>query len=187
MFIAVVVVSACNNNKESNKTDSKIIDTSGSQNQTMNSPQSNGGTSINGILSAYLQLKNALADDKGKAAASAGKLITDEMNKIDTITLSPEQKNIYKQLEEDIRENAEHIGDNAGKIDHQREHFEMLSQDIYDLVKAFGTTQKLYKDFCPMYNDGKGASWLSESKEIKNPYMGEKMPSCGLVKEEINK
>jgi hypothetical protein len=61
----------------------------------------------------------------------------------------------------------------------------MLSKDMYDLVKAFGAGQTLYKDFCPMYNDNKGAIWLSESKEIKNPYYGKSMSSCGSMKEEL--
>jgi hypothetical protein len=61
----------------------------------------------------------------------------------------------------------------------------MLSQDMYDLVKSFDGTQTLYKDFCPMANDNKGAFWISEIKEIKNPYLGKKMSTCGEVKEEI--
>ena len=51
---------------------------------------------------------------------------------------------------------------------------------------AMAMEQTLYKDFCPMYSDGKGATWLSETKEIKNPYLGKKMPTCGSMKEEIN-
>jgi len=31
-----------------------------------------------------------------------------------------------------------------------------------------------------------GANWLSESKEISNPYLGQSMPTCGTVKEELN-
>ena len=84
-----------------------------------------------------------------------------------------------------MKEHAEHIGKNAGKIDHQREHFSMMSEDIYSLVKAFGGGQALYNDFCPMFNDKKGAMWLSETREIKNPYMGSKMPTCGRVDEKI--
>jgi hypothetical protein len=33
----------------------------------------------------------------------------------------------------------------------------------------------------------KGAMWLSENKEIKNPYYGEKMMECGTVEEVIEK
>jgi hypothetical protein len=46
---------------------------------------------------------------------------------------------------------------------------------MYDLLKTFGSEQILYKVFDSMSNDGKGAFWLSETKEIKNPYMGKAM------------
>jgi hypothetical protein len=36
-----------------------------------------------------------------------------------------------------------------------------------------------------MAKDGKGAMWLSETKEIKNPYFGDKMMECGEVNEII--
>lgn len=74
---------------------------------------------------------------------------------------------------------------NGGKIAHQREHFELLSKDIYDLVKTFGAGQVLYKVYDSMFNSGKGAFWLSETKEIKNPYMGKAMLTSGSIKEEI--
>jgi hypothetical protein len=36
-----------------------------------------------------------------------------------------------------------------------------------------------------MYNKGKDAFWLSETKEIKNLYLGKTMPPFGTNKEEI--
>ncbi len=92
---------------------------------------------------------------------------------------------VYEDVEDDAKEHAAHISANADKIDHQREHFETLSKDVYDLVKAFPAGQTLYQAHCPMYNDGKGAIWLSETKAIKNPYYGKKMITCGSVKETI--
>jgi hypothetical protein len=141
--------------------------------------------SIKDIVDHYLHLKNALVRDNTKDAAAAGKEMVEAMEKVDKSSLTVEEKKVYEDVEDDARENAEHIGDNAGKIDHQREHFDMLSNDVYDLVKAFGSEQVLYKDFCPMFNDKKGAIWLSEIKQIKNPYYGKKMLTCGSVKEEI--
>jgi hypothetical protein len=61
----------------------------------------------------------------------------------------------------------------------------MRSADVYDLVKAFGAGRPLYHDHCPMYNDNQGAMWLSETREIKNPYYGAEMPACGTVEEII--
>ena len=138
------------------------------------------------ILEGYLQLKNALAKDDGKGAAAAGSSIVTTLGKVDMKGLSGVQMKSYMDIADDMKEHAEHIGANAGKIEHQREHFIMLSKDIADLVKSFGNGgQTLYKDSCPMANDGKGAIWISEVKEIKNPYLGSKMPECGTVKETI--
>lgn len=139
--------------------------------------------SITEIVVHYLHLKNALANDKTKGAAAAGKEIVDVMGTVDKSLLTAEQKKLYEDVEDDAREHAEHISGNAGNIEHQREHFDMLSKDVYELVKAFGGGQVLYKDFCPMYNDKKGAMWLSEAKTVKNPYYGKKMLTCGSVQE----
>jgi hypothetical protein len=141
--------------------------------------------SIKEIVEHYLHLKNALVSDNTKEAATAGTALETAFKNFDKKDLSAEQKKVYEDIEDDAREHAEHIGTNGGNIEHQREHFVMLSKDIYDLVKAFGSGQLLYKDFCPMANDGKGAIWLSETKEIKNPYFGKKMMTCGSVKEEV--
>jgi hypothetical protein len=61
----------------------------------------------------------------------------------------------------------------------------MLSEDVYDLVKNFGAGQPIYHDHCPMYNENKGAMWLSEMKEVKNPFYGAEMLTCGTVEEVI--
>ena len=141
--------------------------------------------SIKEILNAYLQMKNAFTEDNSTGAATAGKKLEAAFKKFDKSALTAAQKKTYEDVEADAAEHAEHIGANGGKIEHQREHFELLSKDMYDLVKAFGGGQVLYKDFDPMYNNGKGAFWLSETKEIKNPYMGKAMLTSGSIKEEI--
>jgi Cu(I)/Ag(I) efflux system membrane fusion protein len=65
-----------------------------------------------------------------------------------------------------------------------RQHFAKLSENMLEVTESFGLEKdKVYKDFCPMAFDNKGAFWLSESKEILNPYFGEAMLSCGEVKE----
>jgi hypothetical protein len=179
----LVAFYACTNSTNTPKNDTaKSSDTLQANG---NSVQKN--TSVSAVVSAYLQLKNALANDNGSEAATAAKGISDAMENSDTASLSPEQEKVFDGAKEDIMEHAEHISANASRIAHQREHFDMLSKDIYDLVKSVNSGQTLYLDHCPMYNDGKGASWLSETREIRNPYLGKKMPSCGTVEEEIKK
>jgi hypothetical protein len=193
--IAIIAISAaaCNNgsNGSSQENNKKKSDTTQEDNTGVKAPQlsndsgTKGTPSIKEIISGYLQLKNALANDNGNDAATGGKAILDAVAKFDKSSLSAVQKKTYEDVADDIKENAEHISENSSKIAHQREHFDMLSTDMYDLAKAFDAGQTLYKDYCPMYNDKKGAIWLSEVKEIKNPYLGNKMPTCEEVKEEI--
>lgn len=126
------------------------------------------------LYSHYTHLTFALSGDDDKEAVSAAKGILASFPKIDKNGFSDEQKKEFAELEASIREHAEHIADNAGNIDHQREHLDIMSADFYDLLKDFGTPKPVYKVFCPMYNDKKGAFWLSDSREIKNPYYGKK-------------
>ena len=104
---------------------------------------------------------------------------------MDKAVLSAEQAKVFNDIDVDAREHAEHIASNAGNIGHQREHFDTLSQEVYELVKATGAGQKLYYTNCPMYNNNKGANWLSETKEVSNPYLGKAMLTCGSIKEEL--
>ncbi|MBL6447149.1 DUF3347 domain-containing protein [Fulvivirga sp. 29W222] len=125
------------------------------------------------ITESYLQLKDALVEsdaDKSKEAASS---ILAALEGTETTTA-------VKGLKED----AQHIVD-TDELEHIREHFDMMSQNVYVLAKAKKTGVTLYKQFCPMAFDNSGAFWLSSSEEIKNPYFGDKMLKCGKVQETI--
>ncbi|HJS55061.1 MAG TPA: DUF3347 domain-containing protein [Chitinophagaceae bacterium] len=145
----------------------------------------NVSASLQEIVGHYLQIKNALADDNAKQAANGANAMEKVLNKLDKSLLTAEQKAGYDQGEDELKEHAEHVGKNSDNIKHQRSHFSMMSEVMYNLVKAFGAGQPIYHDHCPMYNENRGAMWLSETKEIKNPYFGAEMPRCGTVEEVI--
>lgn len=142
-------------------------------------------TAINEIMDHYLHIKNALTADNAAEAATGGKAMAAAIGKLDKSLLTAEQKKLFDENQEDLTENAEHIGENAGNIKHQREHFAVMSEEVYALAKGFGGGRTLYHAHCPMYNDNKGGLWLSEAKEIKNPYFGSEMSTCGSVQEII--
>jgi hypothetical protein len=132
------------------------------------------------IIDAYLQIKNGLvATDKAAATKGAKALLT-AFNDFDMSKLSGDTHKEYMEIVENAKEQAEHIA--KSPMEHQREHFENLSTDIADLVALLGTEKTLYQDYCPMAK----ASWLSEVKDIKNPYYGDKMLTCGSIKKQIN-
>ena len=185
--IAVFAISLAACNSGSNKSD--VTQTKNTDSVEVSMPtkteDKNVAAPIKEIVTSYLQIKNGLASDNGKDAAVGGAALMEAIAKTDKSSMTGAQKKVYEDMADDAKEMAEHISTNADKLEHQREHFDMLSTDMYEMVKTFGAGQALYQDFCPMYNNNKGATWLSETKEIKNPYMGKKQPTCGSVKEEI--
>ncbi|WP_238531107.1 DUF3347 domain-containing protein [Flavobacterium frigoris] len=132
------------------------------------------------IIESYLQIKNALASDNKEAATKGASAMLAAISSFDMTKIDEAQHKEYMEIIESAKEHAEHIA--KSPIDHQREHFETLSTDVMDLVTLLGTDKTLYQDYCPM----KKVSWLSETKEIKNPFYGSKMLTCGSVKKQIN-
>ena len=182
LAITVLTLVACNTKNN------KSAESQNSNNATLTASSvrdAKNTVSIKAIISAYLQLKNAFTTDNTTEAANAGKALQTIFKNYDQSTLTASQKKTFEDVVDDASEHAEHIGKNGGNIKHQREHFELLSKDIYDLIKAFGAGQVLYKDFDQMYNKGKGAFWISETKEIRNPYMGKAMLNSGKILETI--
>lgn len=183
LLLFIVIALSCNNNSAS-KAESSTSDSSGKGSNPADA-QANKNGSIDDIVNGYLALKNALVNDQGNEAASAATQMGDALAKVNEAILTEEQRKVFDGVKDDIKEHAEHIGSNASNITHQREHFDMLSVDIIELIKTTGSSKTLYRDFCPMYDNKRGAYWLSETKDIKNPYYGKEMPTCGQVKEEI--
>lgn len=198
MATAAIVLAACSNNQSSKENASKTD----ADSMKMTKPDTTAiaevtptfgnvdpkvAAGLKSVVDHYLQVKNALINNSGEDAASGGKAMAEAISKVDKSLLTAEQKKVYDDIEDDLKEHAEHIGKNSGDIKHQREHFVMMSEDIYDLAKAFGGGQALYHDHCPMADDNKGAMWLSETREVKNPYFGGKMNECVKVQEVIKK
>lgn len=144
---------------------------------------SNDGQMTNSkqVIADYMTLKEALVATDKDAAAMAGNKMVNTLNSFDVSSYNAEQQNELKDIIKDGIEHAEHIG--KSEMDHQREHFKTLSKDVMDMVAITGTETTLYQQFCPMYD--KGSAWLSMEKDIKNPYYGSKMMTCGKVQKEI--
>lgn len=197
LAVTALIISSCNQpsgKSNGSATDSTVVqpgeqpalttDSAHQQNEKAPVQVAITSFSVAPIVNNYLSLKNALVADNDKAAAGAGKQLLATLQAVDMKTIPADKHKAYMDIADDAKENASHIGDNTGNISHQREHLVSLSKDISDLVALFGTSQKLYEDHCPMYNNGKGATWLSETKAIKNPYYGSEMLTCGSVKKE---
>lgn len=200
-IVSALVFSACNSggtkseheghdmNKTSNDTAQHVSTTDDKDVKIISVAFTNvdakAAASIKEIVDHYLHIKNALANDNASEAASGARAMENAVTKLDKSLLTAEQKTAYDANEDELKEHAEHIGKNGDNIKHQRSHFVMMSEVIYELAKNFGAGRPLYHDHCPMARDNQGAMWLSEVKEIKNPYFGSEMFKCGRVEEMI--
>jgi Cu(I)/Ag(I) efflux system membrane fusion protein len=72
-------------------------------------------------------------------------------------------------------------------LDRLRKRFEPISGTLLELVDAFGHTREaaLYRAFCPMAFNNRGAAWLQADKKIANPYFGHQMLRCGEIQREF--
>jgi Cu(I)/Ag(I) efflux system membrane fusion protein len=131
------------------------------------------------LVENYFAIKNGLAeDDTLQAKASAQKALR-TLHRISSSGLHEISRTKWEELRGPVENSLQHIG-NMTHIGQQRRHFNQLSELLIEAVEIFGLTRdKTYRAYCPMAFDNKGADWLSETEEIRNPYFGPAMLLCG--------
>lgn len=70
-------------------------------------------------------------------------------------------------------------------VNKQREEFSKLTAAMEPVLHDALESGEIYKQYCPMAFEGKGDYWYSNSKDIFNPYYGDKMLKCGRVEATI--
>ncbi|WP_299217602.1 efflux RND transporter periplasmic adaptor subunit [uncultured Aquimarina sp.] len=137
------------------------------------------------VFDGYILLKDALVNDDSEEAQTAAKRVSQNLSKVDMKLLSNEEAhNHWMTIQKELKNSTNGI-ENSSDIAVQRGHFKHLSAHMTSGIKLFGIDQKVYKEFCPMADNNKGAYWLSLEEEIRNPYYGQAMLKCGEVKETI--
>lgn len=150
----------------------------------------NAGTTQNmsqlkAVFDNYFSVKDALVKtDANTASALAGKLVV-AIKAVDMNKLAIEEHRVWMNVMKDLMVNAEVISTTKDVVK-QRQIFALISKNIYELAKVSKQDNPVYYQHCPMYNNGKGANWLSKESAIKNPYYGSQMLTCGKVQETID-
>lgn len=156
--------------------------------ETKNQTEVNTGTQVTNqlakVFSNYFSLKDALVSTDGNLASQKASELVKSINEIKMDKLTTEEHNVWMKVMKDLVFDAAHINETK-EASHQRDHFVTLSKNIYELIKVSKQPDTIYYQHCPMYNDGKGANWLSKESAIKNPYYGSQMLSCGKTVETI--
>lgn len=152
--------------------------------------------SITTAMNAYFDMKAAFVDaDTVKAKESCRKFVQ-LMDSIPFDELKKDTTGIYEIAFNDfsnIRSNAESLLVQAD-ITEMRKDFGMVSENLYPFLRTINYEgEKMYWQNCPMaFGDDKGANWISNTREIVNPYLGKNHPEfkgsmlhCGEIKDTI--
>lgn len=136
---------------------------------------------VNELAQTYFSIKNALiAEDDNEARTNADSFST-QLEAISKITLNASQEKDWKEQKNKLAATSKVIA-NTSDINKQREQLNELSNALFVVLKGFKANEDdVYFQYCPM----KKAYWLSAEKEIKNPYYGKKMLTCGSIKDTL--
>lgn len=143
-----------------------------------------GENQLKVVFDNYFLVKDALITSNGNSTASASKELVTAINNVKMDKLDMDVHMVWMKVVNTIQKDAENIA-NTKDVKIQRDHFTSLSKEIYTLIKISKYENPVYYQFCPMFNDGKGANWLSKENAVKNPYYGSMMLSCGKTVETI--
>jgi Cu(I)/Ag(I) efflux system membrane fusion protein len=139
---------------------------------------------LEAVYKANLKLNEAfVTSDAGKVKAAV-KPVKDAVLKVDMKLLDGQAHQDWMAYSKEMNQRLTQI-ENADNIKEQRKHFSPYNDALYNSIKAFGIGEETYFQHCPMALNNEGASWLSNSKEIRNPYYGDKMLKCGVIKETL--
>jgi Cu(I)/Ag(I) efflux system membrane fusion protein len=137
------------------------------------------------LFTEYLSMKDALINDNLENAKKAGSNILKTVDGLNMALFTGESHNVWMGLSSDLKNTLQHV-QHFKTLEEIRKAFQQVSNTIIGLETSFNPNDEaLYVMHCPMANNNKGADWVSTSKEVKNPYYGQSMPTCGEVTKEI--
>ncbi|MNX30968.1 hypothetical protein D3C86_611440 [compost metagenome] len=178
MLIAfTIVLSFTSCNAKTNDTKTELSDDS-----SINGRQE--VSQLKAVFDNYFLLKDALVKTDSKNASVIAKDLASSLNAVKMETLKTEEHLVWMKVMKDLKEDVKNISETED-IKRQRDSFARLSKNMYSLIKVSKVTEPVYYINCPMFNGDKGANWLSKENEIKNPYYGSQMLSCGKTIEKI--
>lgn len=137
------------------------------------------------VFMASLALKDAFVSADTAKIRAAVPEIKNSLSKADITLLNDEPLMDWMSYLKTLNESTDQIA-NSTDLSVQRKAFASFSDALYKSIKLLGMGgMTAYYAYCPNANNNSGAYWLSYSQEIRNPYLGNEMLSCGKVKEII--
>ena len=147
------------------------------------SPENRSGLAP--VVSSYLAVQVALADDDLARAKEAARMLADAVQRI-KLEQPRAAHAVWSGIAGELGGHARHVA-MAEDLEGARQGFEPLSEAVIQLLTRFGNPldHPLRLAFCPMAIGDGGALWVQESADIANAYFGASMLTCGEVRQEV--
>ena len=140
---------------------------------------------LNPIFTEYLKLTDALTSDNLEEAKKVGSNLLKAVEDVNMSLFTGESHKVWMDLSVELKNELQHIK-HFKTLGELRKSFNQISESIINMEIGFKpNNETLYVLHCPMANNNKGGDWISASKEVKNPYYGKAMLTCGEVSKEI--
>jgi hypothetical protein len=170
VVVALLAMSSCSSDNSKNSAHQTHGSDSTGQAQSPAVAVSLEDQNANAVYQHYIHLKNALVTGDTKEAQSGASSLQTAFN------------DAGNNKGADLAGKVASVSD----LKMQRAQLEELTAEAENVIKTSKVkTGTIYKQYCPMANNNEGAYWLSGESEIRNPYFGDEMLTCGEVKEEI--
>lgn len=147
------------------------------------------------VLASYLLLKDALVNYDAASADTAAHILAAAADSVDYTGTT--DSNVARTVQDQmgsIRSEALALA-REKDLTEKRRAFSMITENLYPMLRAIRyDASPVYYQMCPMaFNDSETAYWLSDTREINNPYLGTKHPKyasgmlhCGELKDSLN-
>lgn len=171
-ILSLVFFVSCKNESKNTEPEVKTVPSEASKQVEKSAPMSAKfeDEKLNDVFATYIQLKTALVNTNAEAA-------TEEASQLMTAFANVGADDMTMKAAQNIVESDD--------VEVQRTQFVAVTTGVEALLANTIDEGVIYKQYCPMAFNNTGAYWLSESKEIRNPYFGDKMLKCGRIDAEL--
>ena len=187
MCVAVLTMTACGG--EDKSPENEAPQPAAPLAKSQNSDAFNA--SFRQLLDHYFALKDALVASKDTAAAAVNTSAMALVGSADSLRLL--ELKADEALLSTARSYVQGMSAEAKglvgekELEKKRRSFQMISGQLYDLMRTVQYDREIvYHQYCPMAFNDEGADWLSRSSDIRNPYFGSRMLTCGEVKDSLD-
>jgi len=140
---------------------------------------------LQAVYDSYILMNEAFVESDAQVVGRTAAKVKSSLRDVDMALLDGDAHMLWMKHLKVLESEIISISSEAD-ISKQRLAFAAFNDAFYASLKAFGLQQgTVYYQYCPMANGDKGAFWLSNIEEIKNPYFGDEMLKCGETRETL--